>query len=111
MKLITNGTDRAGTTVPAVGAQTARLPLATAPPGIGDTVKPASEDRMCPNGGTGRDFLRAYIDGRACRANAEAGARYTGTDNAAEHPVADLAGTVSDLMAEVDKIKLGVTES
>lgn len=86
MKLITNGTDRAGTAVPTIGAQTARLPLAAAPPGVGDTVKPASEDGMRLNGGTGRDFLRAYINGRACRADAEAEARYTGAGNAAERP-------------------------
>ena len=109
--MITNGTDRAGTTVPAVGAQTARLPLATAPPGIGDTVKPASEDGMCLNGGTGRDFLRAYIDGQAAVPTQKPEPVTPGPTTPQSDPVADLAGTVSDLMAEVDKIKLGVTES
>lgn len=65
MKLLIDGTAYAVTTVPTIGAQTVRVPLASAPPGIGDTVELVSEDGLHLRTWSTAGFLRAYIDGTA----------------------------------------------
>lgn len=112
MKLITNGTSYAVTTVPTIGAQTVRVPLASAPPGIGDTVDLVSEDGLHLRTWHKADFLRAYLDGTAVVLTQEPEPKPIPAQPSQPQsdPMADLAEAVSDLMVEVDKIKLGVTD-
>lgn len=112
MKLIIDGTAYAVTTVPTIGAQTVRVPLASAPPGIGNTVDLVSEDGLHLRTWHTEDFLRAYIDGTAVVLTQEPEPAPTPTPapTPQSDPMADLAETVSDLMVEIDKIKLGVTD-
>ena len=66
----------------------------------------------CLQGWTSKDWLRAYLDGTAVVLTQEPEPKPvpTPTPQPQSDPIGDLAETVSDLMVEVDKIKLGVTD-
>lgn len=65
MKLVIDGTAYAVTTVPTISGQTVRVPLDTAPPGVGADVELVSDDGLHLRTWHTADFLRAYLDGTA----------------------------------------------
>ena len=63
MKLIIDGTAYAVTTVPTISDQTVRVPLDTAPPGVGADVELVGGDGLHLRTWHTADWMRAYIDG------------------------------------------------
>ena len=112
MKLIIDGTAYAVTAQPSIGERTVRIPLAEAPPSAGTSLTLTADDGMRLQGWTSKDWLRAYLDGTSVVLTQEPTPKPVPTQptEPQSDPVADLAETVSDLMVEVDKIKLGVTD-
>lgn len=63
MKLITNGETVAVEGIPSIGAGDIRIPLASAPAALGDTVQLQRDDGFVLASYTMADYLRAYMDG------------------------------------------------